>query len=80
MLFRLDVNSTIVSLNGTNFVDGPKLVWNADNLGDGDHQLYVVVNSIPQDRSVVVDYFEYVVPSLHFVTRIVFQQDFCFQG
>ena len=76
MLFRLDVNSTIVSLNGTNFDDGPKLVWNADNLGDGDHQLWVYVNSLQQNGSVVVDYFEYVVSLLHFVTRIVFQQDF----
>ena len=62
MLFRLDVNSTIVSLNGTNFGDGSKLVWDADNLGDGDHQLNVVVNSLPQNGSVAVDYFEYVVP------------------
>ena len=69
-----------MSLNGTNFGDGSKLVWDADNLGDGDHQLNVVVNSLPQNGSVAVDYFEYVVPSLHFVTRIVFQQDFCFQG
>ena len=78
--FRLDVNSTTVSLNGTNFDDGPNLVWNADNLGDGDHQLLVYVNSLRQNGSVAVDYFEYAVPLLHFVTRSVFQQEFYFQA
>ena len=80
MQFQLDVNNTIVPLNGTNVDDGPKLVWNADNLGDGDHQLWVVVNSLQQNGSVAVDYFEYVVPLLHFVTRSMFQQSYCFQG
>ena len=80
MQFLLDLNSTVVSLNGTNFDDGPKLVWHADNLGDGDHQLWVVVNSLQQNGSVAVDYFEYVVPLLHLVTGIVFQQNVCFQG
>ena len=80
MLFRLDVNSTIVSLNGTNFDDGPKLVWSADNLEDGDHQLWVVVGFLQQNGGVAVDYFEYVVPFLHFVKKIVFQQDFRCQG
>ena len=68
-----------MSLNGTNFDDGPIVVWSAVNLGDGDHQLWVYVNSLAQNGSVAVDYFVYVVPLLHFVTRIVFQQDFCFQ-
>jgi len=81
MLFRLDSNSTLVSLNGTNFDDGPTHVWNADNFGDGEHQLWVVVNSLQQNGSVVVDYFEYVFPFLCCVVEIVFQRSFCcFQG
>ena len=77
---RLDLNSTTMPVNGTNYDDGPKLIWSAVNLGDGDHQLDVDINWLSQNGSVVVDYFEYVVPLLRFVTRIVFQQDFCFQG
>ena len=80
MLFRLDGSSANVALNGTNVDDGPKLVWSADNLGDGDHQLWVVINSLQQNGSLAVDYLEYVVPLLQLVTGIVFQQDFCFQG
>ena len=72
MQFLLDVNNTRVSFNSTNFDNGPKLLWNADNLGDSDHQLWVVVNSLQQNVSVSVDYFEYVVPLLYLVTRIVF--------
>ena len=80
-MFRLDTNTTLVSLNGTNFDSGPTRVWNADNLGDGEHQLWVVVNSLQQRGSVAVDYFEYVVPFLHFVIGSVFQRSFCcFQG
>ena len=78
MSFVLDVNSTDLPLNGTNLADGPKLVWGVDNLGDGDHQVLVYVNSLQQNGIVAVDYFEYVLPLLHVVTRIVFQQDFCF--
>ena len=80
MLFRLDVNETHVVSNGTNLDAGPTLVWSADSLGDGDHQLYVHVYSlVTPDESVVVDYFEYVVPLLHLMT-IFFQQAFCHQG
>ena len=70
MEFQLDVNITIVSLNYTRLGEGTKLLWNADNLGDGDHQLWMAVR---QNGMVVVDYFEYVVPLLHFVTGLVFQ-------
>ena len=81
MDIELDENSsTTVSLNGTSFDDGPTLVWSADTLGDGDHQFYLVVGSLQQNGSVAVDYIEYVLPLLHFVTRIVFQQFCCFQG
>ena len=78
MLFRFDGNDTNVALNGTNFDDGPTLIWSTDNLGDGDHQLSVWINSLQQNGSVAVDYFEYVIPLLQFVTRIVFQQFCCF--
>ena len=50
-----------------------------DNLGDGDHQLLVVVRSLQQNGSLAVDYFECVVPLLPFVTCIMFQQLFYFQ-
>ena len=80
MQFRLDAYDTNVALNGTNCDDGPTLIWSVDNLGDGDHQLWVVVNSLQQNGSVVVDYFEYVAPLLQFGPRIMFQQDFCFQA
>ena len=46
----------------TNFDAGPKLVWSACCLGDGDHQLFVSLGLSPPDGSVAVDYFEYVVP------------------
>ena len=74
MGFQLDVKNTTVLLNSTNVDDGPKLLWNADNLGDGDHQLFVFINGQLQQQNggVEVDYFEYVVPLLHIVTRIVF--------
>ena len=78
-MFRLDGHITFRSMNGTPFDDGPTVVWSAANLEDGDHQLYVYVYSLAQNGSVAVDYFVYVVPLLHLVTRIVFQQDFCFQ-
>ena len=80
MLFRLDGNDANMVLNGTNFDNGPALVWSAENLEDGDHQLYMLVGSLQQNGSVAVDYLEYVLPSLHFVTRAVFQQFCCFQG
>ena len=80
MQFRLDDNNSDVWLNGTSLDDGPTRLWSADNLKDSDHQLLVNVKSLKQDGTVAVDYFEYVVPLLHFVTRTVYQQPCCFQG
>ena len=80
MEFQLDLNRTFVSLDGTSYDNGPTLIWSADTLGDGDHQLLVYVGSLQQNGIVMVDYFEYVLLLLHFVTRIVLHQDFCFQG
>ena len=68
MYFELDGRITLS--NGTSFDDGPTLVWSSDHLGDGDHQFYLLIGSLPQNGSVAVDYFEYV---LHFVTRYAFQ-------
>ena len=80
MQFRLDDNRSDVSLNGTNFADGPTRLWSVDYLEDSDHQLFVNVKSLKQNGTVAVDYFEYGVPLLHFITRIVPQQSCCFQG
>ena len=80
MNFALDVNGTTVSLNGTSLDDGPKLIWNAENLGDGDHQFYVFVGSLQKNGSLAVDYFEYVLSLLYVATRIVLQQFCSFQG
>ena len=80
MLCRLDGINANVPWNGTNVDGGPTLVWSADNIADGDHQLLVYVDSLEENGSLTVDYLEYVVPLLHFVTRIAFQQYFCFQG
>ena len=80
MLFQLDGVNANVSLNGTNVDGGPTLVRSVDNLVDGDHQFLVYVNWFEENGSLAVDYLEYVVPLLHFVTKIAFQQYFCFQG
>ena len=76
MVFQLDSNETSVDLYDTNFDEGPTLIWSNNNLGDGDHQLSAFVKGLPQNGSVAIDYFEYVVPLL---TRTVFQQDVGFQ-
>ena len=61
MTFDLDGSNTGVLLNGTNFDNGPTLVWSNDTLGDDDHRLSVYIYSLQQNGSVAVDYFEYVV-------------------
>src|SRR5258706_2668397 len=78
--FRLDGINSNIPLNGTNFNNGPTTVFSADNLGDGDHQLFVYIISLQQNGSVAVDYFEYVIPLLHFVTGNLFRQSYSFQG
>ena len=80
MSFQIDLNPTFAVTGETNFDDGPTLVWEADNLGDGDHQLWVSVDSLRKNGTSTVDYLEYVASLLHLVTRIVFQQDFCLQA
>jgi hypothetical protein len=41
---------------------------------EGDHQLYVYVDSLQPNGTVAVEYFEYVVHVLQFATIIVFLQ------
>ena len=72
MLFRLDANNINMVLDRTNFDDSPTLLWSTDSLGDADHQLYLSVNSLQPNGSLALDYLEYVLPLLHFVTRILF--------
>lgn len=60
--FRLDGINQNLPLNGTNFDAGPTSVFSAENLGDGDHQLFVYIISLEQNGTVAVDYFEYVIP------------------
>ena len=72
MSFRLDGRETNVSLSGTNIDEGPKRILGDDSLGDDDHQLSIGVYFLQPNASVVVDYFEYVVPLRRLVTGIVF--------
>ena len=61
--FRVDGNNTNVSLNGTNFANGPTPIFSSDIMEDGDHQLFVYINSLQKNGTLAVDYFEYVVLS-----------------
>jgi len=83
LLFRLDGNNTNVSLNGTDFANGPTSIFSSGIMEEGDHQLLVYINSLQQNGTVngtvAVDYFEYVVPLLHSVTVISLQRPYCFQ-
>ena len=72
MQFRLDGINSNVPLNGTNFDNGPTTIFSADNLGDGDHQLFVYIISLEQNGTVAVDYFEYAIALLQSVTRVIF--------
>jgi len=60
-----------VQLNGTNVDAGPTLIWSAGGLEDGDHQFNILFEVPGPNGSLAVDYFEYVVPLLHFVTKKV---------
>jgi hypothetical protein len=78
VLFRVDGNDVDMTLNNTNFADGPKPIFSADNLGDGDHDLFVLINSLQPNGTIAVDYIEYVILLLPFFTITVFQQSRCF--
>ena len=62
MQIQLDGKNAETPLNGTNSVDQPTLLFTADNMGDEDHQLLVNIESLAQNGTVVVDYFECVAP------------------
>lgn len=49
-----------IPLNGTKFDDGPTLLFAPPKMEDGDHQLFVYIESLKQNGTVAVDYFEYV--------------------
>ena len=70
LLMRLDGEPTTTQLSGTSFADGITPIYRADNMQDGDHQL---VGQITQmiDGTFDLAYFEYAVPLLTSVTRIV---------
>lgn len=70
LVMRLDGVPTTTLLNGTTFDDGINPIYRADNMQDGDHQL---VGQVTQLIDGIFDlaYFEYVVPLLTSVTRIV---------
>ena len=59
--FRLDGNNKNIPLDGTNFANGPSPIYSYENLKDDDHQLFVYINSLQQNGTVAVDYFEYVI-------------------
>ena len=69
MVFFLDGNMTRIDLNGTTTGDEVSLMYHADNMEDGDHQLRGGL--FISGAFMEIDYFECVVPSLHSVPRTV---------
>ena len=80
LYFQLDGGSTFVPLNNTNLDDGTTLVWNSGNFGDGDHQLFWLVNTLVPNATVVLDYLEYVLPLLHFFLQELGVNSFAASG
>lgn len=64
MLLTLDANNTNIVLNGTTSGTEVSPMYHVGNMEDGDHQLagLLVVTGAPFE----IDYFEYVMPLLHF--------------
>jgi hypothetical protein len=60
LVLSLDGKITTVLLNGTTneSSDGPTPAFSADNLEDGDHQLYGEVESRRDNGLIIVDHFE----------------------
>ena len=63
-MLQLDQKVSTVSLNSTTDgpADGGAPAFRADNLEDGDHQLYGKVGSLKDSGLIIVDHFEYVAP------------------
>ena len=69
MYLTLDANDT--SINVTSMVSSSDIspIYHADNMEDGDHQFYGFMNV--SGPSMEIDYFECVIPLLHFVPRTI---------
>ena len=61
-MLQLDEKVTTVLLNSTvnDPADGPTPAFHAENLEDGDHQLYGKVGSSKDNGVIIVDHFEFV--------------------
>ena len=60
LVLQLDENITTVLLNRT--MNGLAPAFHAENLEDGDHQLYGKVESLQDSGIIIVDHFESVTP------------------
>ena len=58
-----------MQLNGTEFAKESSLIFSRDSMTDGDHQLFVVIESLKVNGSIAVDYFECVAPLITFYSR-----------
>lgn len=58
-------------LNNINFAKESSLIFRADDMADGDHQLVGSIAMIIGDGRIAVDYFEYVGRLLRSVIRIL---------
>jgi hypothetical protein len=64
MKFQLDGKDTYTQLNSTNPVDESNLAFGSETMEDGDHQLLGSIESLQQNGSITLDYFECVVPCM----------------
>ena len=69
IVFYLDNNRTSMDLNGTTTGDEVSLVYHTDSVEDGEHQFEGVLWILTAGME--INYFECVVPLLHFVPRNV---------
>ena len=67
-MLSLDGKTTSVLLTNVN---GSQLIFGANNIADGDHQLGGAIASLPVEGMVAVDYFECVDPFPKSVPSIV---------
>ena len=70
MTLTLDGNVTDILLNITNPASGIMLMYYADNMEVGDHQLSGRLAAI-REQHIGIDYFECVVPLFRFIPRTV---------
>jgi len=58
-------------LNSTNIRMETSVIFSADGLADGDHQLIGYVDALPEGGRVAVAYFEYVSSLFHSALRVL---------